>query len=39
MAKFIQRYREYRRVGHSRASALRFAWMVINAPGGSLQVR
>jgi hypothetical protein len=28
MARFIQRYFEYRHVGHSRLSAWRFAWLV-----------
>jgi hypothetical protein len=33
MTRLIQRYREYRRVGHSRISALRFAWLVVGAQG------
>ncbi len=32
MSSFIQRYLEYRRVGHGRLAALHFAW-VISAAG------
>jgi len=38
MTRFIQRYLEYRRVGHSRISAWRFAWLVGNARGGVLPI-
>jgi hypothetical protein len=31
MASFIQRYLEYRLVGHGRLAAFRFAWVVVSA--------
>lgn len=31
MSQFIQRYREYRRIGYGRLSALHFAWLVSSA--------
>jgi hypothetical protein len=31
MSSFIQRYLEYRRVGHGRLAALHYAWMISGA--------
>jgi hypothetical protein len=38
MTSFIQRYLEYRRVGHARFAAFRFAWVVVSAKRGALPV-
>ena len=38
MSSLIQRYLEYRRVGHGRLAAFRFAWVVVAARRGPLHI-